>query len=279
MKRNLKKLPALLLLTGILVLTGCSSRVHVENEADYQARSDQYVLTLVNTDTAALEAELENLESHYDDFEQQVELYPYIGGTGQKFDFTADAYVSMLTSYLDNLDDLGAYVGVKEYEGATEDSDGNITYSTVYEFEDHDMRMSLEYNSDNVVTTVTLDPVYSTGEIAEKAALNTLIGMGSVFVVLIILCFLISCFKYIHMAEEKAGKSKKSGEEKAAEPAPVSAPAAPAPVPAAPVPAPAEDSQLVAVVTAAGAAAMGTSSDGFVVRSIRRRSGNKWKKS
>ena len=209
MKRNLKKLPALLLLTGILVLTGCSSRVHVENEADYQARSDQYVLTLVNTDTAALEAELENLESHYDDFEQQVELYPYIGGTGQKFDFTADAYVSMLTSYLDNLDDLGAYVGVKEYEGATEDSDGNITYSTVYEFEDHDMRMSLEYNSDNVVTTVTLDPVYSTGEIAEKAALNTLIGMGSVFVVLIILCFLISCFKYIHMAEEKAGKSKK----------------------------------------------------------------------
>ena len=279
MKRNLKKLPALLLLTGILVLTGCSSRVHVENEADYQARSDQYVLTLVNTDTAALEAELENLESHYDDFEQQVELYPYIGGTGQKFDFTADAYVSMLTSYLDNLDDFGAYVGVKEYEGATEDSDGNITYSTVYEFEDHDMRMSLEYNSDNVVTTVTLDPVYSTGEIAEKAALNTLIGMGSVFVVLIILCFLISCFKYIHMAEEKAGKSKKSGEEKAAEPAPVSAPAAPAPVPAAPVPAPAEDRQLVAVITAAVAAAMGTSSDGFFVRSIRRRSGNKWKKS
>ena len=279
MKRNLKKLPALLLLTGILVLTGCSSRVHVENEADYQARSDQYVLTLGNTDTAALEAELENLESHYDDFEQQVELYPYIGGTGQKFDFTADAYVSMLTSYLDNLDDLGAYVGVKEYEGATEDSDGNITYSTVYEFEDHDMRMSLEYNSDNVVTTVTLDPVYSTGEIAEKAALNTLIGMGSVFVVLIILCFLISCFKYIHMAEEKAGKSKKCGEEKPAQPAPVSAPAAPAPVPAAPVPAPAEDRQLVAVITAAVAAAMGTSSDGFVVRSIRRRSGNKWKKS
>ena len=79
------------------------------------------------------------------------------------------------------------------------------------------------------------------------------------------------------MAEEKAGKSKKSGEEKAAEPAPVSAPAAP--VPAAPVPAPAEDRQLVAVITAAVAAAMGTSSDGFVVRSIRRRSGNKWKKS
>lgn len=39
------------------------------------------------------------------------------------------------------------------------------------------------------------------------------------------------------------------------------------------------DSQLVAVITAAVAAEMGTSEDGFVVRSIRRRSGNKWKKS
>ena len=228
MKRSLKKLPALLALTGILVLAGCSSRIYLENEAEYQTRSDQYVQMLVSSDTADLEAELENLESHFEDFEQQVELYPYIGGTGQKFDFTADAYVSMLTSYLDNMDEFGAYVGVKEYEGATEDSDGNISYSVVYEFEDHDMRLSLVYDGDGVVTTVSLDPIYSTGEIAQKAALNTLIGMGSVFVVLIILCFLISCFKYIHMAEEKARKGK-TAEEKPKAAAPVSGPKAAAP--------------------------------------------------
>ena len=77
------------------------------------------------------------------------------------------------------------------------------------------MRMSLQYDQDNVVITATLDPIYSTGEIAQKAALNTLIGMGSVFVVLIILCFLISCFKYVHMAEEKAkkGRRQKSSQE------------------------------------------------------------------
>ena len=39
------------------------------------------------------------------------------------------------------------------------------------------------------------------------------------------------------------------------------------------------DTQLVAVITAAVAAESGMSADGFVVRSIRRRSGNKWKKS
>lgn len=277
MKRSLRKLPALLLLTGILVLTGCSSRVYLENEAEYQTRSDQYVQMLVSTDRASLEAEIDNLDSHFSDFEQQVELYPYIGGTGQKFDFTADAYLSMLKSYEANIDEFGAYVGVKEYEGATEDSDGNITYSVVYEFEDHDMRLSLEYNQDNVVTTATLDPIYSTGEIAQKAAMNTLIGMGSVFVVLIILCFLISCFKYIHMAEEKAKKGKKAEEKPKAAAAPAPAPAeAPAPAPA---PAPASDTQLAAVITAAVAAAMGTSSDGFVVRSIKRRNGNKWRKS
>ena len=70
----------------------------------------------------------------------------------------------------------------------------------------------------------------------------------------------------------------------AAAPAPSPAPApaaAPAPVaakPAAPVQ-PAADTQLVAVITAAVAAAMGTSEDGFIVRSIKRRSTNKWKKS
>ena len=290
MKRGLKKLLALLALTGILVLAGCSSRIYLENEADYQTRSDQYVQMLVNSDTADLEAELESLEAHYEDFEQQVELYPYIGGTGQKFDFTADAYVSMLTSYLDNIDEFGAYVGVKEYEGATEDSDGNITYSAVYEFEAHDMRLSLVYDGDGVVTTVTLDPIYSRGEIAEKAALNTLIGMGSVFVVLIILCFIISCFKYIHMAEEKAKKKggKPEGKpaavasgSKAAAPAQMAAPAGAEPELVAAITAAAvtADSQLVAVITAAVAAELGTSEDGFVVRSIRRRSGNKWKKS
>lgn len=285
MKRSLKKLPALLMLACVLVLTGCSAKTAVPNETDYQTRSDQYVQMLVSTDAAELEAEIANLESHFEDFEQQVALYPYIGSTGQKFDFTAEAYLSMLRSYEANLDEFGAYVGVKEYEGATVDSDGNVTYSTVYEFDKHDMRMSLEYNQDSVVTTATLDPIYSSAEIAQKAALNTLIGMGSVFVVLIILCVLISGFRYINMAEQKAKKGGRKAEKAPAAPAPSVSAASAAPsgtepelaaaVAAATVTA---DTQLVAVITAAVAAELGTSTDGFVVRSIRRRNGNKWKK-
>ncbi len=279
MKRSLKKIPALLCLAALLVLAGCASKETLPNEEFYQAKADLYAERLAAMDAASLEAEVQMLEENFDDFEQEVELYPYIGGMGQKFEFTADAYLGMLKSYESNLEDFGAYVGLKEYEGGSEDADGNVKYSAVYEFDAHDMRMSLEFNKNNVITGVTLDPIYSMGEIAQKAALNTLIGMGSVFVVLIILCFIISCFKYISVLENKSkqkGKKKEAKkEEKPAAPA-----AAPAPVKKEEAPAadPMADTQLVAVITAAVAASMGTSSDGFVVRSIKRRTNNKWKK-
>ena len=269
MKRSLKKLSALLLLTGLLVLTGCADKETLPKEETYQAKLDIYVEMLVVTDKESLDAQLNNLEENFDDFEQQVDLYPYIGGTGQKFDFTADAYLSLLKSYDANFDEFGDFVGVKEYEGSTTDKDGNVTYTAVYEFTNHNMRLSLEFDKDDVVTTVTMDPIYSTGEIAEKAALNTLIGMGSVFAVLILLAFIISLFQYVSVFENR-GKTKKAQTEKTAAPAP--APAAQASS------APADDLQLIAVITAAIAAAEGTSTDDFVVRSIKRRSNNKWKK-
>jgi len=168
------------------------------------------------------------------------------------------------------LEDLGAYVGLKEYEGGEKTDDG-VTYSAVYEFELHDMRLSLVFDKDNVVTTVTLDPIFSTGEILEKAALNTLLGMGVVFVVLILISLIISCFGFIPKIEALFKKEK---EVPAA--APKTAPAA-APV-AAPAPAKADDLELAAVITAAVAAAMGASADGFVVRSIKRKNSNKWKR-
>ena len=269
MKRSLKKLSALLLLMGLFVLTGCAAKETLPNEEVYQGKLDSYVEMLVGTDKESLDANLSNLQENYDDFEQQVALYPYIGGTGQKFDFTADAYLSLLKSYDANYDEFGDFVGLKEYEGGTTDKDGNVTYTAVYEFTDHDMRLALEFDKDNIITTVTMDPIYSKGEIAEKAALNTLIGMGSVFAVLILLAFIISLFRYVSVFENR-GKAKKDAVEKAAAPAP--APVAPA------APAPADDLQLIAVITAAIAAAEGTSADGFVVRSIKRRSNNKWKK-
>lgn len=118
----------------------------------------------------------------------------------------------------------------------------------------------------------------------QSASVNTAVGMGTVFVVLIFISLIIYCFKYLHQWEEgkKGAEAKKASASAsaAAKSAPAAAPssaAAPAgdkdeelaAVMAAAVAA-SEDEDLVAVITAAIAAYEGTSSNGLVVRSIRR---------
>lgn len=276
MKRNMKKIISLLtLLVCVVSLAGCAAREKLPKEEMYQTKSDKYVKMLTSMSEEELNEQIAGLEENFEDFEQEVALYPYIGGTGQKFDFTAEAYLALFKSYASNLDEFGAYVGVKEYEGGVE-KDGEVTYDVVYEFEKHDMRLSLVYDSHDIVTTVTADPIYSTGEILEKAGMNTLLGMGVVFAVLILISLIISCFNFIPAIERKFSK-KKAAEKKAAVPAAPAA-AAPAPAAAAETAVP-DDLELVAVITAAVAASMGTTStDGFVVRSIKRKSSQKWKR-
>ena len=96
----------------------------------------------------------------------------------------------------------------------------------------------------------------SMGTLLKTATVYTIIGIGTVFLVLIFISILISCFKYIHAWEE--------GKKKAAVPAPKAAPAVTGPDLS-------DDAELVAVMTAAIAAYEGSAtSNGLVVRSIRR---------
>lgn len=123
------------------------------------------------------------------------------------------------------------------------------------------------------MTSCTLNMNQTMGSLMGKAALNTVLGMGTVFVVLIIICLIISLFSFIPKIQDNFGKKK--------------APAA-APVPAAPASAVApvapaseelvDDTELVAVIAAAIAAYEGTSADGFRVRSIRRANTGNWKR-
>ena len=117
------------------------------------------------------------------------------------------------------------------------------------------------------------------GEILQKAGLNTLLGMGVVFTVLILISLLIYCLRFIPVFFEKmAGKKE---EEKPVAPAPAdkkNVPAAPETVQtAAPAGAGETDLALIAVITAAIAAQAGVPADGIVIRSIRRSTKNNWK--
>ena len=94
--------------------------------------------------------------------------------------------------------------------------------------------------------------------------------MGTVFAVLIFISLIISLFKYIPAIEAAfSGKKKKNVEN-----APVNA--TPAPEESVQSQDVTDDLELVAVIAAAIAAMEGTDTDGFVVRSIRRRPSNKW---
>lgn len=134
---------------------------------------------------------------------------------------------------------------------------------------DHNAVVTLIINDQGSLSSITVNVERSMGELMLNAALNTLMGMGTVFIILILISLLIGCFKFIPQIQEKFSKKNKQ---------PAAAPAA-APVVAAPVEEEEEtsDEELIAVIAAAIAASEGsTSTDGFVVRSIRRRSGS-WK--
>lgn len=118
------------------------------------------------------------------------------------------------------------------------------------------------------------------GEILQKAGLNTLLGMGVVFTVLILISLLIYCLRFIPVFFEKmAGKKE---EEKTAAPVPTGKKSEPAAAPkavqpAAPAAGGEEDLALIAVITAAIAAQANVPADGIVIRSIRRSTKNNWK--
>ena len=143
---------------------------------------------------------------------------------------------------------------------------------------DEEIQNYLDQDDDFVTAALTswdnakdeLGAYVEVGEKMEQAGLNTLMGLGIVFLMLIFLSFLISQFKHISKLTEK---------NKPAAPAALAPAPAPAVVEEEPEEELADDGELVAVIAAAIAAYEGsTSTDGFVVRSIKRSKTNKWKR-
>ncbi len=120
----------------------------------------------------------------------------------------------------------------------------------------------------NKITSITTSADYSLAEDMEKAGLNTLLGMGTTFCILIFLSLIISLFKLLpngaasQAKQEKMAAPVENAVSQIAEREELASTSA-------------DEGELIAVITAAIAAyeaANGgsASSDGFVVRSIRR---------
>ena len=99
------------------------------------------------------------------------------------------------------------------------------------------------------------------GEIMKKAGLKTVMGMGTVFLVLILISIIIYLLGIIGKAQKKRPAETVGVSVTPAEPEDLT-----------------DDFELVAVIAAAIAASEGVPADQLVVRSIRRKaSPNRWK--
>ena len=234
----MKKLLLILgMITCMLGLTACAK--NVETAEDYGITDEivqQYAEGLINSISEIVSA-------------------------GQEAQYKSDAVItSALENYKKALPDMGDYQSVLE---TTVTYNKDIIINTVIQGSLRQAKVEIILDGEELIpTSVSTNVIYSFGEMMTKAALNTIMGMGTVFVVLLIIIVLISSFSLINKTQKKEEVKKE--------------PAKPVPVP---IEVPVEESadlsddvELVAVIAAAIAAYEGkASADGYVVRSLRKR--------
>lgn len=141
----------------------------------------------------------------------------------------------------------------------------------------------VEFDGVNMeIISISFNPVYTLAENMQKAALNTALGMGIVFFILIFISLLIGGFKYINIIENKIYSRKEDKAERLEEKRTVSTKGdkeetlegnalSPMYEEKDTIINPEEDLELIAVITAAIASYRGESTEGLIVRSVRRK--------
>lgn len=247
MKKITKKLMAVFLaIVCMASLAACSSEVEISSV-------DETTRTFLEGQMDSLLSTLGSMTA------DELKMYESVDDN-----FT----VAAVTNFEGAMEELGAYKGLNSTEIEVEDKEYTVISVAQFEQRTAVVTLTLTFESQNFVPdSITFEAQYSLGETLQRAALNTLMGVGIVFLVLLFLCFLISLFKYINKIFGEGKKEEKKAPAVAA--APVAAAAAPVEE--------TDDLELVAVIAAAIAAAENTSTDSFVVRSIKKVNKSKWR--
>ena len=267
------------LITCIFGLTACGSEeVLTDYEqtkvsvAEYQA-TDIIIPILANLSQPELKGFFD--EYTMPEVEYWAEQYAAVN-LGQQIDVDGYGFYGAVQSFQSGVENVGALVQITE---ATSKIDGNqIIVDVELQCEKKNATAELIFSNDMflVLESAALNPNAGMGELMAGAALNTLIGMGTVFAVLILISLIISCFKVIPVLQKKAAESKeKRKARKKAEKEGISQEEkreTPVVQTSVEEESTDDDLELAAVIAAAIAAYEGsTSTDGYVVRSIRRR--------
>lgn len=184
----------------------------------------------------------------------------YIGTYG------TDVSKKLITSWDETVSELGEYQGTGEFSIAKAQNTLTLEQTAVFSERDACVTYVYSYNYEAEqleLTDANVDKVYTLKEKMSKAGMNTLMGMGTVFTVLILISLIIYCFNVIpYLQKRKEGRKTQTA---AVEQAVVTQ------IEQREEQQLTDDLELVAVISAAIAAGTGTPVEGFVVRSIHRR--------
>lgn len=251
------------MLVSVLSLTACGAG---NTEAEYdEAQIEQVTDFLIGYCAEADEVTLEQWKG-MSDFSVNLQL------TEAGLPFDAESFLSVLDSWQAGVDECGDYIEHGDFDYKV--TNGKTEAAAKAKFEKRDGTITFMFDREGNLESMTVSADMETGEILKKAGLNTVLGMGTVFTVLILIAFIISLFKFIPKIQEMfSGKAKTEPE--IAQPEPD----VPLPLETQAEPGASDDGELIAVIAAAIAAAEAENgnTDGFVVRSIRRRPSNKWR--
>lgn len=248
------------MITCIFGLTACGSETTLN---EYEQQKVEYA-----KQTAAQAVVPFLAEANMDDFSvYTAEEVAYVVGQSVGLNVDGNAIISAITSFDTAIEKIGAVTGIGEASAVIDDDTIIVTVPVTGELKNANAEVIFSNDMFMVVESAALNEESTMGDAMARAGLNTLIGMGTVFVVLILISFIISLFGYIPKIQAAFSNKKAS--------APAAPKAAPAPAATAPVVEEvvdySDDLELVAVIAAAIAAYEGeTSTDGFVVRSIRK---------
>ncbi len=194
-----------------------------------------------------------------------IETMNQIVLAGQQEQYKSDDVIyAALESYANALSDMGDYQSVTDHEIIYDDG---ILMNITIQGALRPANVEIMLDEELALTSISTNVTYTFGEMMIKAALNTLMGMGTVFAVLIIIIILISAFSFIPkiQAAFSGKKEEKDTTERVVEQIIKSEETVSGEDLT-------NDAELVAVIAAAIAAYEGSASaDGYVVRSLKRR--------
>lgn len=267
-----KILRTLLMITCVLGLTACGEANEVSDIQNYKIQTAEtmssYVIDIMSNLAESgtfddILAEINNVELA-DQFNQVFE-----SATGYAdFKCEGKGIRSGLASFEEGLETLGGIVSVGEPTTTYDKKEikVNVPITGINKDASVELIFSNDLYFDMSACTLNVDETF--GDLMGRAGLNTLIGMMTVFTVLILISLIISLFKFIPNIQNAFKKKENVPAQVTSEAKEVAAPVEEEL---------ADDTELVAVIAAAIAAYEGTSADGFQVRSIKRANTKNWK--